>query len=223
MGQSFDDRRLAHARFSDQHGIVFGPAREHLHDAPDFVVAADHRVDLPLPSLGSQIRAVFFQRLKLALGIGVADPLIPPHFGQGLHDRRFVESQRAAQGGQLSLGRSNDSQQQMFGADVVVLESFRLLFGFREHSPKSRTQILLADILNLGHVLQDALQFREQLLRVATQPANQRRYDSVGLIRQIPQEMFGLYFLVGILLGDRVQAGYRLLGFDGKSIQLHDL
>ena len=48
LGQAFDDGGLADAGFADQHRVVLGAAAEHLHDAADFVVAADHRVELAL-------------------------------------------------------------------------------------------------------------------------------------------------------------------------------
>ena len=51
-GQSLGDGRFAHARLADEHGIVLGPAREHLHDTADLLVPADHRIDLPLARQG---------------------------------------------------------------------------------------------------------------------------------------------------------------------------
>ncbi len=44
--EAFDDRRLPHPGLADQHRIVLRPAREHLHDATNFVVAANHGIDL---------------------------------------------------------------------------------------------------------------------------------------------------------------------------------
>ena len=46
VGEPLDDRGLADARIADQHGVVLAPPREHLHDAPDLGVAADHRIEL---------------------------------------------------------------------------------------------------------------------------------------------------------------------------------
>ena len=65
----FDDGRLADARVADEHGVVFGPAGKHLHDAPDFVVAADHRVDLALAGFFGQVLTVLFERLVFAFRI----------------------------------------------------------------------------------------------------------------------------------------------------------
>src|SRR6187401_1041939 len=47
-GQTFDNRRLAHARFADEYWIVFRSTREDLDHAPDFLVSADDRIELAL-------------------------------------------------------------------------------------------------------------------------------------------------------------------------------
>ena len=44
--QALDDGGLADARLADQHRIVLGAPRQHLNGAADFLVAADHRVEL---------------------------------------------------------------------------------------------------------------------------------------------------------------------------------
>jgi hypothetical protein len=48
LGEAFDDGGLADAGLADEHRVVLGAAAEHLHDAADFVVAADHGVELAL-------------------------------------------------------------------------------------------------------------------------------------------------------------------------------
>ena len=47
-GEPFDDRRLADAGLADEHRVVLGAARQHLDDAADLLVAADHRIELAL-------------------------------------------------------------------------------------------------------------------------------------------------------------------------------
>jgi len=48
LGESFDDGGFADAGFADEDGVVLGAAAEHLHDAADFVIASDDRVELTL-------------------------------------------------------------------------------------------------------------------------------------------------------------------------------
>src|ERR1700733_13432176 len=50
--QPFSDGGLAHARLADQHRIVLGAAGQDLDGAADFLVAADHRVELALTGGG---------------------------------------------------------------------------------------------------------------------------------------------------------------------------
>jgi hypothetical protein len=77
--QTFDDRRLADARLADQHRIVLRAPRQHLDDAADFFVAADHRIELAATRERRQIAPVFFERLIFVLGILIRDPLRAAH------------------------------------------------------------------------------------------------------------------------------------------------
>ncbi len=48
LGQALDDGGLADAGLAEEHGVVLGPAAEHLDDALDLVLPADDRVELAL-------------------------------------------------------------------------------------------------------------------------------------------------------------------------------
>ncbi len=48
LGESLDDGGFANARFTNQHRIVLGAARPNLNDPANFLVAADHRIELAL-------------------------------------------------------------------------------------------------------------------------------------------------------------------------------
>ena len=66
--QTFGDRRLADARLADQHRIVLGAPRQNLDGAADFLVAADHRVELAVARVGGQVARIFLQRVIALLG-----------------------------------------------------------------------------------------------------------------------------------------------------------
>ena len=55
LGEALDDRRLADAGLADQHRVVLGAPRQHLHRAPDLVVAPDHGIELA--ALGDRVRS----------------------------------------------------------------------------------------------------------------------------------------------------------------------
>ena len=65
--QAFGDGGLAHARLADEHRVVLRAPRQHLHHAADFLVAADDRINLPLPRQGGEVAAILFQRLEFVL------------------------------------------------------------------------------------------------------------------------------------------------------------
>ena len=74
-GKALNDRGLAHAGLSDKYRVVLRPARKHLHDAADFLVPANNRVNLFLPRKRGKIAAVFFKALEGGLGVFGAYPL----------------------------------------------------------------------------------------------------------------------------------------------------
>src|SRR5664279_6584014 len=82
LRQTFNDRGLTHARFANQHGIVLGPARKHLHHATYFLVAPDHGIEFAVAGELVEVLGVALQRLILRLGILVGDLLIAAHRGQ---------------------------------------------------------------------------------------------------------------------------------------------
>ena len=70
-GQSFDNGGLAGARLADEDGIVLGAAGKDLHDAADFLVAADDGVNLAGARQGGEVAAIFFQGLEFVFGVRV--------------------------------------------------------------------------------------------------------------------------------------------------------
>ena len=67
LGQQFSDGGLAHSGLADQHRIVLAAAREHLNQATDLGVAADHRIELTGPGCGGEIPTELFQCRGLLL------------------------------------------------------------------------------------------------------------------------------------------------------------
>ncbi len=82
--ETFGDGGLAHTRLADEHGVVLCAAAEHLHDAADFLIATDDRIDLAGFRTGGEIGAVFLQRLVFALGVLIDHALAAAHGGEGL-------------------------------------------------------------------------------------------------------------------------------------------
>ena len=70
--QPLGDGSLADTRIADQHRVVLGPPAQHLHGAPDFVIAADDWIDLALTGLLRHIPRIPRQRLVAGLGAPAA-------------------------------------------------------------------------------------------------------------------------------------------------------
>ena len=120
LRQAFDDGRLAHAGLADQHRVVLGAPLQHLDGAADFVVAADHRVELALPGALGQVERVFLQGLALAFGIGAVDLLAATH---GI-DRGFERLARQAvffgKRAEASLAVGRREQEHLAGDELVA-------------------------------------------------------------------------------------------------------
>ena len=76
LGEALDDRRLTDARIADEHRIVLRAAREHLDDAADLFVAADHRIEFAALGFERQVASVALERLIGALRILRGNALI---------------------------------------------------------------------------------------------------------------------------------------------------
>ena len=75
--ETFDNGGLTHTGLTDKHGVVLCASTENANDATDFLLSANYRVDLTLPSQGSHVNGELLQVLILSFrisGLGV-DPL----------------------------------------------------------------------------------------------------------------------------------------------------
>ena len=113
LGEPFDDRRLADAGLADEYRVVLRPAREHLDDAPDLLVAADDRVELSRLGESGQVAAVLLERLVRALGILRGDLLAPAHSLQRFEEARAVDEL--------------EGEQEMLDGDVFVSQVAHLV------------------------------------------------------------------------------------------------
>src|SRR5262249_5006275 len=66
LREAFDDRRLADARFTQQHWVVLRPAAQNLNRPLNLILAADHWIQFLLPSEFGEISAKAIERRRLA-------------------------------------------------------------------------------------------------------------------------------------------------------------
>ena len=157
----FGDGGLADAGLAEQHGVVLRAAAEHLDDALDLVAAADDGVEFALlgqfgevPAEGAQggslyvlLVAVFGGHFLFGLRRGEVGVEFLEDFVAGAFDIDF-ETLEDAGGDALALAQQ--AEQDVFGADVGVVEALGLFAGQREDFLHARRVRDVADHLGLG-------------------------------------------------------------------------
>ena len=133
LRQAFDDGGLADAGLTDEHRVVLGAARQHLHDALDLALAADDRVELLLASLLGEVAAELVEhrrarRRLLAGGAAAAGRRV-----LGAEVAREQLDDLLAHAGEIgaetdqdlggdAFALADETEQHVLGADVVVAE-----------------------------------------------------------------------------------------------------
>ena len=130
LGETFDDGRLAHAGLADQHRVVLGAAAENLHDALEFAIAADERIELPVHRRLRQVAAELGQQARLALAL-LRRSLLLRDAGQLVANLRQLQAAFLQNLRGKALLFAQQAQEQMFGADVLVVRAVRLLLPHR--------------------------------------------------------------------------------------------
>ncbi len=213
LRQAFDDRRLADARFADQHRIVLGAAAQDLDHAANLLVAADHGVQLALARLFGQVAAVLGQRLVLPFGVVGRHALVAADAGQRLHDAVIVDAVALQQLAHLGL-RGGHRQQQMLGGGVIVADIGGDIFGFLQDGGRIAAQPHLHRRAGgarqggngLGYAALDQRGVHADLVKDG-------RHDAALLFQQRLEQMLGLDGRLVILLGQALRLSQRRLGF----------
>jgi len=138
LGEPFDDRGLPDARFADEHGVVLGPAAEHLLHALDFDVAPHERIEVVLhrrfreiaAELGEQRR--FLHSRQRGLLVQQRDDV----FAHGVEPHPLFHED----GRRNRTLLTKDAQQQMLGTDVVVEQAIGLFRRKLQHPLRFRAE-----------------------------------------------------------------------------------
>ncbi len=221
LGQALDDGGLADARLADQHGVVLGAAREHLHHAADLLVAPDHGVELAAARHVGEVAAELLERLVLRLCVGVGDAGAAAHRGERLQ-------QRLARGAGLLEGRGGrvallgrDRQQQMLARDVLVLEILGLAGRRLQHALERVGGPRLAAPGHRGGLGERLLDLLGHLARVDAELLEDGRRDAVGLRQERAQQMRRLHGALAAAGGQGHGLGQGFLGLDGELVESH--
>ena len=131
LRQSFDDGGLSDAGLADEDWVVLRAARQHLNHAADLLVAADHRIELPLARGIGEIARVFLERLVLILRALVGDAVTAPHRFKRLEQLVAGDAHAAEEIARLGLG-AGERNEQVLSRDVLVAKFLRFVLGLVE-------------------------------------------------------------------------------------------
>src|SRR3989441_526125 len=211
LRETFDDRRLPHTRFADQHRVILLAARQDLHDALDFLLPPDRGVELALGRELGQVAAEVIEcrRLRLLLALGARG--LRARAGRRRSGRHLAAEQPQCLGTRLlqvdarvgqylrgdPLLLAQQTEQQVLGADIGMVQLARLTHrqlehllgagGIREVWPGRRRR------LTLLHGLFD---FLLNLFQVDVEIGQDGRRHAFAFADQPQQDVLGPYVLV---------------------------
>ncbi len=221
--EAFHDGGLADAGLADQHRIVLGAARQHLHGAPDLLVAADHRIELAVACRLGEIAAVFLERVIGVLGrrrIGGA--ALAQGFDGGIEVlRRHPGTAQDLAG--LGVLLQGEREQQALDGHEGIAGLVRDFLGGLEHPRQRRLHVELAGAaaLDLGALGERRLDGGQRLARAAAGTVDQPCGQPLGIVKQDLEQMLGAELLVAFAQRERLGGLDEAAGAVGVLLEIH--
>ena len=217
QGQTFGNRRFADPRFANQHRVVLGASQQDLDDAADFLVAADHRIQLALTGPFDQVDAVALEGLELLLRVLIGDAGGAAHGLQslkhvGVGDR--VEFEDVAglgidlRQGEQQVFRRNElvfhGGGQSLGRFENIHQAFTRLRGRPAGDPRQMAEFGLDDLIELAAIDADLIE--------------QRPGNALSLGQKGGQQVQGVDLRIAAIGSELLRPLDRLLSLDGEFV-----
>src|SRR5262249_38568193 len=213
LGESLDDGGLAHAGLAQEHRVVLGAAGQHLDDALDLVGAADDGIEFALTRQFRQVtpEAVQSRRLRFPLrrltlaarafaafiGFHVVPQQVQDFFPDVLESKPEVHEDL---GGDALL-LAQQPQEQVLGADVVVIEVAGLLDRILDHLLGSRRLRQLAGRPDLRARLDEFFGLQSYFAAADVEVFEDVGGDPGAFLDESEEDVFGADVLVVEALG----------------------
>ncbi len=165
LGQSLHDGCFTDARLANQYGVVFGAAREHLHNAANLVIPADDRVEFAQSCQLGQIATEFFERLVFFFGIGVGDALGSTDVHQRFEDRFKSDPVAIQNGVRVAAFFVRDGQKNVLDAHILIFHFGGLGKCIFQHGIGPRRQIDVGRAGDLGQPFKGLLGLTDDSVR----------------------------------------------------------
>ena len=140
---------------------------------------------------------------------------------ENLVARQAALGQQLRGGGAARLGRDGDEQ--VLGADVLVLQPFRFGLGEIGDELEPGRQAGLRAAVGLGNLAEQLARGPRDLGRVGRHLPQHLGHDALALFDERDEQMLGLDLRVARLLGELLRREHRFLGFFGVFVDIHDL
>ncbi len=217
LGEALDDGGLADAGLADHHGVVLGPAAQHLDDAADLGIAANHRVQLARAGDRGEVGAELLQRLERVLRVRIVHLAVPADSGQG-GQQRLVRSAGVAQEPPDGVASGSQSQQQVFGGDEGIPEPLGLVLGVLDRLQDGAGELSL--LHRAAGRRRQRLDGRTGLdadgVRVRSGGPEQGDGDTLALVHERLEQVRGLDLRIARRRGVHGRGGERLLALGGE-------
>ena len=177
LRQAFHDGRFANAGLANQHGVVLGAAREDLYGAPDFVVPANHGVQLPLARRRAQIAPELLQRLVGGLRLPAGDFAGATHRLDGLQ-QCLAPGPKRLDDRCAAAPVTPHRQEQVLDGNKVVAKRFALLLSPLQHRGQPAAEI------HVQRRTAEARQLRQGLLQALAD----RSHVNIRFLQQLRRE-----------------------------------
>ena len=219
LGQAFHNRRFAHAGLADQHGVVLAAALQHLDGAADFIIAANHGVELAGAGALGQVQAILLQRAALAFGLGAVHLLAAAHGVDGGFQALAGQAVVLGDLGGVALAIGQRQQEEFAGNELVAaLDGF--LFSGLQHAAQLGAALHLVVPLHLRQALDGSFGRAGQARHVGAR-ALQQRFGAIVLLEHGQQHVHG--FDVGVVVGQGQALGIAqgFLELGGEFVETH--
>ena len=219
LSEEFGDGRLPNARFADEHGVVLGPARKDLDDAFQLVRTADNGVELSVPGGGGEVNPELVHRGRAGglAGAGTSAGSLRGRLAEDAGgfgaDALEVDAEAFEDAGRDAFAFADESQEQVLGADVAVVEAAGLIDGELDDLLRSWRE---ADLAEDGAVAtsNDELDRGADLVQLHAQVGKHLGGDAIAFAHQSEEDVLGADIVVveavGFFLCERQHAACAL-------------
>ena len=221
--ETLDNRGLADAGLADQHRIVLGAAREHLDGAADFLVAADHRIELAVACGLREIARIFLQRVIGVLGRRtIRGAPLAQRLDGGIEILRRHAGLAENLAGLAVLLQRKREQQALDGHETIA-GFLAGLFGCGENAGGRRRQINLAGAgaRHLRDLAERCLDRLQGLAGIAAGAIDQARRQPFRVVEQDLEQMVGGELLMALAQGQRLGGFHETAGTVGVLLEIH--